>query len=314
MCPGLPASVGGFASKKDIKYINENILINNYELIVFDGLHPYSAFKDFLNKFPTDVIYRAHNVENNLWISASLQSKGFILSKLLSWQSRKMKKFELDLINRARKVWNISEDDLKIFGSYSIDFFNKLVFVPVGFDFYTKKDKDIDFNSEPIKLLFIGKLDWAPNIDGLKWFLENVWPFINIQKIELVIGGSGNASWGKELFKLPGVKFLGFVQDLDDIYSEIDFSIIPIRFGSGTRIKVLESVSRGVPVISTHMGIQGSGLKDYIWAENSADWIKTLSSLNISQGSLIAKAATLDMEKCYSPEAIGMNAYHSLLQ
>lgn len=101
--------------------------------------------------------------------------------------------------------------------------------------------------------------------------------------------GSGDSSWGSELFKASGIKFLGFVKDLEAVYAECDFSIIPIRYGSGTRIKVIESISKNVPIVSTVMGVQGSGLTDYFKAETSEDWIRVINSLDIEKGKSMAQ-------------------------
>ena len=163
-----------------------------------------------------------------------------------------------------------------------------------------------------IKLLFLGKMDWAPNKDGLKWFLEEVWPYIDISRVELQIVGSGDSTWGAELFKAPGINFLGFVKDLNVVYSDCDFSIIPIRYGSGTRIKVIESISKCKPIISTAMGVQGSGLTDYFNAESSEDWIQLINSLDKKRGLEMAHNAFIQLEAMYSPLEIGNKAYASI--
>ena len=310
--PNLPVTTGSFHTEKLKNEVRILLSHSQYDLIVFDGLHPFSAFKDLVDFKSIPVVYRAHNVESDLWSTAASKENNGLIKKLLLWQGQKMANLELELINRSKEIWNIAEEDLKRFKSFFNADDSKLTFIPVGLDF----KKSVSINKiavdDRIKLLFLGKMDWAPNVDGLKWFLEEVWPHVNHNKLSLQIVGSGDSRWGTELFKAPGINFLGFVQDLEEVYGNSDFSIIPIRYGSGTRIKVIESISKNVPIVSTEMGVQGSGLTDYFKAESAQDWITVLSNLDQSRGQAVAAAAFLELEMMYSPKAIAQKAFNSV--
>ena len=107
---------------------------------------------------------------------------------------------------------------------------------------------------------FLGGFDYAPNEDGMSWFLEvcreavlNAIPDVVIQVV-----GAGTerglpqaAAWGDR------VRFLGWVDDLDDVLSHSVALLSPLRTGSGVKIKVLEAFARGVPVVATPAGVQG---------------------------------------------------------
>lgn len=313
--PNLPVTTGYFNSAL-IRYKVKNILQNGqYDLIVFDGLHPYSVFMDFLdsNQYKnTKVIYRAHNVEHNLWFTSADKTQNKIIAALLKWQGQKMEELEVKLLKRAHIVWPIAAEDLNVFLKLVRN--AKFSLVPVGLNFTQSQLNKTKTSDQKIKLLFLGKMDWAPNKDGLKWFLLEVWPFINHEKYELHIVGSGDSSWGTHLFESEGIKFFGFVDDINAVYAECDFSIIPIRFGSGTRIKVIESVSKGMPIISTHMGVQGSGLleNDYFHAETAADWIGVINQLDQAVGLEKAQQAFSHLQLMYSPIEIAQRAYLTL--
>ena len=310
--PNLPVTTGYFHTDRQKHEVSQVLIHRNYDVIVFDGLHPYTAFMDLPEFKNIPVVYRAHNVEGDLWSTAASKTKNTIIQKLLLWQGLKMSRLELELVERAKSVWCIAEEDLKRFQSLRNVDDKKLLIIPVGLDFKNCNEDKKNNHSDKIKLLFLGKMDWAPNKDGLKWFLEEVWPKIDIKHFELQIVGSGDSSWGTELFKAPGIKFLGFVKDLEGIYADCDFSIIPIRYGSGTRIKVIESISKGVPVIATEMGVQGSGLVDYLKAESADEWISTINSLDRMIGSNLAKKAFVHLEEMYSPSSIAKKAVTSL--
>lgn len=306
----LPVTTGYFHTEKQKHEVREVLKHRQYDVIVFDGLHPYTTFMDLEEFKNIPVVYRAHNVEGDLWFTAASKTKNIIIQKLLLWQGRKMTKLEMSLVARAKKVWCIAEEDLKRFSSLQAT--NNLELIPVGLEFKKATHIKNGQSSDRIKLLFLGKMDWAPNKDGLKWFLEEVWPKVDTTRFELQIVGSGDSTWGLELFKAPGIKFFGFVKDLEAVYAECDFSIIPIRYGSGTRIKVIESISKNIPIVSTEMGVQGSGLVDYFRAETSDEWISVINSLNTEQGKAMAQKAFTQLAAMYSPEVIGVKAVNSI--
>lgn len=316
--PFDPVTTSYFRSsslKNQVKVILQN---KQYDIIIFDGLHPFSAFIGLLEFENIPVIYRAHNVEQDLWKAAAGKTKNFFIRQAFLFQGKLMARFEMSLISRSKKIWAISPEDRIRFAFLGDKIIskNKIECIPVGFDFKKiqfKKSEGI--HQQKIKLLFLGKLDWPPNKDGLKWFLQEVWPSISPFSIELDIVGSGDARWGKELFSMPGINFLGFVKDLDQVYSNCDFSIIPIQYGSGTRIKVLESISKGVPIVSTSMGVQGSGLEKehYFHAEDANDWKKLLANLDPVKGRKVADMTFLKFKNLYSPDSVAAFAYKTLL-
>lgn len=110
------------------------------------------------------------------------------------------------------------------------------------------------------KLLFVGYLSHPPNQIALDWFFDNFWKVVNVNFPSLkfsVVGGGAPDRYLKKWKKYPNVEFWGFVNDLEEVYKEARAMIAPMRIGSGTCIKVLESLSHGVPVIATAQGLRG---------------------------------------------------------
>ncbi len=130
-------------------------------------------------------------------------------------------------------------------------------------------------NKYPIKVLnrigFIGLFDYFPNYEGIKWFINEVWPLIKrkIPDVQLRLVGKGSNG----LFSGYGsdIHGLGFVQDTINEFSTWKCMIVPIRVGGGTRIKIVESFSRMCPVVSTKIGAYGyevSNRKEILIADN----------------------------------------------
>jgi glycosyltransferase involved in cell wall biosynthesis len=107
---------------------------------------------------------------------------------------------------------------------------------------------------------FIGGFDYAPNRDGLDWFLSSCRQAVQAKLPDVVINvvGSGTdrglasaSAWG------PSVRFLGWVDDLDAVLARSAALLSPLRTGSGVKIKVLEALARSLPVVATAPGVQG---------------------------------------------------------
>jgi glycosyltransferase involved in cell wall biosynthesis len=112
----------------------------------------------------------------------------------------------------------------------------------------------------PDRVLMQGSFTYAPNIDGARWLVENVWPLIKAQipSCELRIAGRAGEEV-KRLGQTDGVTVTGFVEDMITEVSRAAVVAVPIRYGSGTRIKILEALAHGVPVVSTSLGAEGLG-------------------------------------------------------
>ena len=125
-----------------------------------------------------------------------------------------------------------------------------------------KKVIEKDF-SEP-SLIFCGSLDYAPNKNGLLWFYEMIWPKLKmtVKGITLTVIGRNGFDMAYAPLKIdPQINFVGEVKDVTPYYQKNNIAIVPLFEGSGTRLKILEAMSFGLPVISTSIGAEGI---DYI--------------------------------------------------
>lgn len=282
LSPFTPMSANVFKRSENLRRIENVLTMHQYDVVVFDGLHPYLGFKEKLvqrdvasSKIPT-IIYRSHNVESDIWITKAEKTKNLLFKAFLLFQGNLIAKLETSLLEESSKVWVISDEDKDVFKK--VVTLDKYKTIPVGMMFNLDKRPTLD---SMINLMFLGKLDWDPNREGLKWFLDTIWPNVTNKKLRLTIAGSGDGAWLTRYSHLKNVEFLGLIDNVADLYDKSDFSIVPIQFGSGTRIKVIESIAFGVPVISTLMGVQGSGIREgeYYKAESSADWIQLLNQI-----------------------------------
>ncbi len=112
----------------------------------------------------------------------------------------------------------------------------------------------------PQRMLYVGALGYYPNEDAVLWFAHEILPLIRRELGEGVIFqivGSGAMKSGSGLQGLPGVELSGYLKDLRPVYESSALSVVPLRLGSGTRLKILEAFSLGRAVVSTSKGAEG---------------------------------------------------------
>jgi glycosyltransferase involved in cell wall biosynthesis len=221
----------------------------NYDLIVFEHLESLVIWRKMREIFPkANIIFDAHNVDHIL-----------LSGKLKTAQLSRVKAQESSLFTKCEMIFACSIKDATVFeqlNQYKIP----VKVVPNGIDTSLNTYKIPDFSGE-LNLIFCGSLDYDPNIQGLCWFLENVWPvvFEKYPLINLSIVGRGKISMVLEnlLENNSRITFAGEVDNVIPYYRAAHFAIVPILHGSGTRLKILEAMSLGVPVISTTAGAEG---------------------------------------------------------
>jgi glycosyltransferase involved in cell wall biosynthesis len=134
-----------------------------------------------------------------------------------------------------------------------------VVVIPNG----TTVPESIDRRLSP-RLLFVGELGYLPNQQGMEWFIREVWPTIRhrLPEARLDVVGRNASPAIEAMHGQLGIEVHGFVKDLDAMYQQAAVSVVPLLAGGGTRLKILESLARGVPVVSTTIGAFGIDLDE----------------------------------------------------
>jgi glycosyltransferase involved in cell wall biosynthesis len=114
------------------------------------------------------------------------------------------------------------------------------------------------------RLLFVGSMDYHANIDAAIDFVRNIWPGLHARKPQLVmtIVGKDPVPEVRALASKPGVEVTGTVDDVRPLYREAVAAVIPLKVGAGSRLKILEAMAAGTPVISTTLGAEGLEVRD----------------------------------------------------
>lgn len=192
----------------------------------------------------------------------------------------------------------------------------KGLLVPNGTNQIKVIEKDF---SEP-SLIFCGSLDYVPNKNGLLWFYEMIWPKLKmtVKGITLtVIGRNGHDNAYEPLKTDPQINFIGEVKDITPYYNKNNIAIVPLLEGSGTRLKILEAMSFGLPVISTSIGAEGIDYienKHIIIANEINDFQKAIID-NVNKPNILknlASASLLLINEKYTWQNIVMKLHHEI--
>ncbi len=133
-------------------------------------------------------------------------------------------------------------------------------------------------------IVFVGSMDYAPNVEAAVWFARRIWPGVRerLPDCSLVLVGSNPAPAVRELASEPDVEVTGTVPDVRPYYDGALAAIVPLRTGGGTRLKILEAMAAGVPVVSSGVGAEGLAVTpgaDIDIVEAESEWIRALAAL-----------------------------------
>ncbi len=285
----LPYIAERFISVEFEQKLITQIQNTNYDIIQIEGLYmmPYVSV---IRKYSDAIIsYRAHNIENEIWSLNLKQEKNFLKKLYLKNLVKRLKKFELSFLNSYNILIPITERDGNILKKLE----NKkpMHISPTGIDI--KKYSQSEINFSDVKLFHLGSLDWIPNIDGLKWFLKNVWTKLHYEFPDLtftIAGRNASAELINSFTKYQNIIFKGEIENAIDFMHQHNVMIVPLLSGSGMRIKIIEGMACGNIIISTSKGAEGINAennKEILLAETPEDFINQIKRLLSDKNLLI---------------------------
>jgi len=206
------------------------------------------------------IAMRAHNVEHEIWQriadNTRLLPKQWYLRRL----ARQLKHYEQAQLKDYDLLVAITERDKKKL--HELGYEKESLVVPIGLP-VDQYQADYRCYQKPLSLSFIGSLDWMPNQEGLRWFLDEVWGQIHEKypQITFHIAGRNTPSWLMQLNR-PNVKVHGEVPDAAAFINQCPIMVVPLLSGSGMRAKILEAMALGKVALSTSIGLEGINAKD----------------------------------------------------
>ena len=236
-------------SEKQINILKEN----RFDVVQVETLYMSPYIETVMQYSDAKIFLRAHNIEHMIWRRIMESAGNPVRKQYLKHLVRTLKDYEYQSLEKYDGVIPISDVDAKFFESITNTPVKTISF---GID-PAHIEKDI--YDEPENALFhIGSMNWVPNIEGIKWFLEEAWPLIHKEfpELKLYLAGRGMPDWISQM-NLKNVVVVGEVPDAYQFIKSKSISIAPLFSGSGIRIKIIESMAQARAVISTTIGAEG---------------------------------------------------------
>ena len=254
----LPYSVAKLRSKESEEKCAAELSRCELDYMVVDFVH---AAVNLPSNVPVPTILFQHNVEAVIWERLYQQQTNSVMRKYYELQWRRMFNFECDACRRFDTVIAVSENDAeKMRRDYGV---KHVTAIPTAVDTdYFRPDPKI--SRSPNTLVFTGSLDWTPNIDGLRWFVDLVMPIVAraIPNFKLnVVGRNPRPDLVAGIKGRTGVELVGRVPDVRPHVQGAVASVVPLLVGGGTRMKIFESLALDTPVVSTTIGAEGLPLQ-----------------------------------------------------
>ena len=204
---------------------------------------------------------RVLDAHNALWVlyRRLAQTMSFGVRRwLLERDWRLLKKYEGSICREFDQVLTVSEEDKTSLEEAMESSKREIHVIPIAVD--TDEQQPVQRDKDADHIIHIGTMYWPPNIDGMMWFLENVFPLISAKRPDTICDIIGArppqelVDYGKSH---PGVNVTGYVVDPTPYLQQAALMIVPLRAGGGMRVKILNALAQGLPIVSSALGCEG---------------------------------------------------------
>jgi polysaccharide biosynthesis protein PslH len=253
------------------------------------------------------IVLNAHNVEHLLLRQRADVESGAPQRMFLQTQVSKLEQFERAACRRADHVLACSADDVKHLSAMAPD--TPMSVIPNGVDAQANQPSP-GAPKYPRQLVFVGQMGWFPNRDGVEWFLADILPRIVAARgdIEFALIGKPGSLVVPDALR-NNVRLLGFVKEVAPHVQDAGIYVVPLRAGSGTRLKILEAMAFGKAIVSTRIGAEGIALRDgvdAVFADSAAEFATAVLRLldDPAQVARLGAAARANAQANYDWSAI----------
>ncbi|MFN4121927.1 MAG: glycosyltransferase family 4 protein [Flavobacteriales bacterium] len=280
-----------------------------FDVIILDSLFSAAYYDTIRKKTNAKIYLRAHNVEYIIWENLARGAKNPIKKWYFNLLTKRLKSFEVHMINSVDGVLCISAVDLELYKQLKGQ--RRLYLISFASSKIAQRPSLLQ-QSHP-SAYHLASMDWYPNVEAVQWFIKKVWPVLKEknQKIEIHFAGR---KMPDSLIKQsePRLHIHSQVDDISYFLDAHTMLIVPLQSGSGIRIKIVEGLAMGKAIISTSKGAEGLGLKhgeNILIADTPEEFAQAICDCaeNIELHNKIAENALKFAAEKLSRQEIGKN-------
>lgn len=238
--PGFAAALG------------ETLQQHTFDIIHLESLYMTPYLEVIRKHTKAPVVLRAHNVEYLLWQRQAAVAGNPLKKRYFRFLASRLEQYEKAVLKTVDGIACITPEDETVFRKLAPEV--PVCCIPYALPLPGKTTVSPKANT----VFHIGAMDWQPNIDGVNWLLEHVWPLVIAEQpdAELHLAGRNmDESWQAK--KTTGVFFHGEVPDATAFMNSYSILAVPLLSGGGMRVKVAEAMALGKPIVSTATGAEG---------------------------------------------------------
>lgn len=226
-----------------------------HDVVISDQSHiaRYGAY--VAERYDLPYLFRSHNVEHEIWQRHLDQASASPVRPWLRVQTERWRRFEVDQMSRADLCATITPRDAETINRLLPELPTNVI--PAGVDLKRYRFTDVE-ERDPGTLVLLGGMDWAPNRDAALWFVREILPIVRQSKPDVAVRIIGKHP-PEELQRAgEGVRVEGFVDDIRTVYADATIGVVPLRVGGGMRVKIVEMMGAGLPVVATSIAAEGN--------------------------------------------------------
>ena len=288
----------------------------DFDVIHFDTIS-LAVYKDVVGDIPK--VLNHHNIESHLLQRRTLVEQNPLKRFYFSLEGKKLEQFETRTCPQFDMNFTVSELDKDRLLEFAPGTKADVIANGVDIEYFSPQAVE----TKPGSVIMVSGMNWYPNRDAVLYMYEEIWPKLCevYPDISWVVVG---ASPPKQLLDLAEqdkrVTVTGFVDDVRPYLAEAEIYLCPMRDGGGTRLKILDALSMGKPIVSTTMGVEGIAVtpeKNVLTADTPDEFVKQIGRLRDDPAlrQQIGQAGRQFVIDTYSWEIIGKklaNIYQSL--
>ena len=277
---GKSYHVERFISKDFEGKLIEILQKDEYDIVQFETLY-ISPYIDLIRRYSkAKVVLRSHNIEHLIWERVASISRNPLKKLYLGHLAKTLRNYELDVLNKYDGIATITKKDGETL--HGLGCHIPLIDIPFGIDLDSFKENP-GIEAEFPSLFHLGAMNWMPNEEGIRWFLDEVWPLVNKEfpNLKFYLAGRNMPEWIIKA-NIPNVVVAGEVDNAFDFMYSKAIEIVPLFSGSGIRIKIIEGMAAQKAIISTTIGAEGINVesgKNIIIANNPQEFFGAVKQL-----------------------------------